>query len=186
MCGITLGASLLIEISLTGTGSRAWIRYYIHIIRLTFLIHPCPKFKDDLVKPALKLGHAWVVISHISYGCTCLCLIPTLYRYCISRKSREMVVHIFWLQPHLSCWNDIMLTILLNCFIHRGNQILFYFILFYSILFYSIPFYSMLYYAMLCYIFWRLISGLSYLKNKQFHFYHTPCIKNVYWYQPCH
>ena len=156
---------------------------------MTFLIHPCPKFKDDLAKPAMKLGHAWVVISHISYGCTCLCLIPTLHQYCIFQKiKRNGGTYLLTATPFVIVkrYHVNNFTALYYLFIPA--------IKFYSILFYSIPFYSMLCYAMLCYAMlcyamiyiMKLISGLSYLKTNQFHFFHNPYIKNVYWYHPCH
>ena len=43
-----------------------WMNNYIHVKQWDVITHPCPNFNSGLVKPLLKLGHGWVITSHIT------------------------------------------------------------------------------------------------------------------------
>ena len=53
------------EINQTSIRIRTWINEYILLKQWNIITHPCPNFSGVLVKPPLKLGHGWVIISHI-------------------------------------------------------------------------------------------------------------------------
>ena len=48
---------------------RIWVSNYNHSLIWDAITHPCLNFSCNLVKPTLKLGHGWVIISSLKYIC---------------------------------------------------------------------------------------------------------------------
>ena len=46
------------------------------------LCHPCPNFNGGLIKPPLKLGHGWVITSHMKQWMLLFVSLLSLARYC--------------------------------------------------------------------------------------------------------
>ena len=50
------------------TEITVWISIYTHNFMWNVITHPCPTFNGGFTKPPLKLGHGWVITSHMKLG----------------------------------------------------------------------------------------------------------------------
>ena len=61
-CGISTIRNILSEI-------RVWISNFMSSFRWNVIPYPCFNFQCNLVEQPMKLGHGWIITSHILCGC---------------------------------------------------------------------------------------------------------------------
>ena len=57
---------------LTSIQIRAWISNYMRVKQWGVINHACHNLNSSIVKLALKIGHGWLILSHINTWCNYL------------------------------------------------------------------------------------------------------------------
>ena len=81
--------------------TKIWICNYIFLKQRTVITRPWPKFNGGLVKPPLKLGHKWLITSHIKQWRWLRIHALTSFKSCM------LVKRSFRLQELNKCWSNI-------------------------------------------------------------------------------